>query len=560
MQILTLTQKTAPTFNIAPVFTTSSDLAEKPPVSDSSKLHTKVVIASPDSDLETIITPLMTLSPSYEAIMLSVIPDAALSEEAYSALCADLNNLIEEKAISNIYLIAYPKDLKNLPLYENETISGIGIVIKKAEDLNQLHTFYHAPKRTKPLFIEDNIQAQHLYDVAIGIKTVYKLYYALAVKYPQVDTLLRPQGQNTAHAQYNRAYDNVLSKIQGTYAPIGQSTKLSGTHHLILWDDQDFFKDTAYVQYKWNDNHTDQSVHYPYPLTTDTTKLHDGINRLRVIGFDTANNVLWRKTMDVEVSNKLTPKRSLRVVTAYPKNQKPSYKGRYIPVLMYHSFAETVPKSSQSSYVTTKLFEQQLQALLKNNYTPVSFYDLHQYIEGKAGLPSKPIIITADDGYSNNYTHAYPLLKKYNIPATFFVSTAYVGINETTSQNTVHPHFSWEEALEMEKSGLIDIQIHGYDHTRFTKLSKEELAYQISISIGLIEKNLGKRDVVAAAYPEFKHNTSTVALLSKMGVHLQITDLARRGTVLQSTGIKRIHVSNTMSAAELISTLEYMTN
>ncbi|WP_141722898.1 hypothetical protein [Cellulosilyticum sp. I15G10I2] len=97
-------------------------------------------------------------------------------------------------------------------------------------------------------------------------------------------------------------------------------------------------------------------------------------------------------------------------------------------------------------------------------------------------------------------------------------------------------------------------------NTRFTKLSKEELAYQISISLGLIEKNLGKRDVVAAAYPEFKHNASTVALLSKMGVHLQITYLAKRGTVLQSTGIKRIHVSNTTSASELINTLEHITN
>ena len=111
----------------------------------------------------------------------------------------------------------------------------------------------------------------------------------------------------------------------------------------------------------------------------------------------------------------------------------------------------------------------------------------------------------------------------------------------------------------MERSGLVDIQIHGYDHTRFTKLSMEELAYQISISLGLIEKHLGKRDVVVAAYPQFKSNASTKRLLADMGVNLQITDLAKRGTVLKADGIKRINVPNTMSAEELISTIEGLT-
>jgi peptidoglycan/xylan/chitin deacetylase (PgdA/CDA1 family) len=111
----------------------------------------------------------------------------------------------------------------------------------------------------------------------------------------------------------------------------------------------------------------------------------------------------------------------------------------------------------------------------------------------------------------------------------------------------------------MEKSGLIDIQIHGYDHIRLTELSEQDIKYQISLSLGLIEKYLGPRDVVVVAYPEFKYTPATQKLLTHLSVDLQVTNLAVPGTVLQSSSIKRINVPDTMSAAALISRLQYLT-
>ncbi len=535
-------------------------------------------------DINNMISTFTKLSASYEVIMLSIMPGDGLSEEDYSRICLKLDRKLKENGVLNVALIGYPRDLKNLALYRSDAISGIGIVIEKVEDLKKLESLYGSLNTNKPLFIQDGIRHFYRQDVVKGVKTIYEVYYTLGVKYPNTltflvpysiwapdasDSLDAPHAPHAPHVkdgfspQYRRTYEAVLSKTQGIYSAASQYLKLSGETDLIAWGDRDLFKDTAYVEYKWNDSAATQRFHYPYPLTIDTTILHDGLSRLKVIGYDTHNKVLWRKTVEFDIYNNLAPKRASRLKASYAKDQKTSYKGSYIPVLMYHYFSEGPPGALQSNYVRTGVFEEQLQALLKHNYTPITFHDLQQYVKGKGGLPSKPILITSDDGYLNNYTQAYPLLKKYNVQATFFVSTAFMeeendGVT-AENKNTVHAHFNWQQAQEMEKSGLIDIQIHGHDHTRFTNLLAKDLTYQISLALGLIEKNLGKRDVVVAAYPEFKHNASTVSLLSKMNVDFQVTDLARVGTVLQTNGIKRINVPSTMSANELISTIERIT-
>ena len=546
--------------------------------------------ADTDIDINSMINTFTKLSDSYEVIMLSIMPGDGLSEEDYSHICLKLDRKLKENGVLNVALIGYPRNLENLALYRSDVISGIGVVIEKVEDLKKLEGLYSSLNTNKPLFIQDGIRHFYRQDVVKGVKTIYEVYYTLGVKYSNALTFLVPYSiwapdvsdspdspdapnvpniPNAPHVkdgfspQYRRTYDAVLAKTQGVYSAANQSVRLSGETDLILWGDRDLFKDTAYVEYKWNDSAATQRFHFPYPLTIDTTTLHDGLSRLRVIGYDTHNKVLWRKTVELDIYNNLAPKRASRLKASYAKDQKTSYKGSYIPVLMYHYFSEGPPGALQSNYVRTGVFEEQLQALLKHNYTPITFYDLQQYVKGKGGLPSKPILITSDDGYLNNYTQAYPLLKKYNVQATFFVSTAFMeeenDIGATANKNTVHAHFNWQQAQEMEKSGLIDIQIHGHDHTRFTNLSAKDLTYQISLALGLIEKNLGKRDVVVAAYPEFKHNASTVALLSKMNIDFQVTDLARVGTVLQTNGIKRINVPSTMSGNELISTIERIT-
>ena len=83
-------------------------------------------------------------------------------------------------------------------------------------------------------------------------------------------------------------------------------------------------------------------------------------------------------------------------------------------------------------------------------------------------LPPNSILITFDDGYKNNYTLAFPILKKYNIKATIFLNTKFIEKDEA--------YLNWDEIREMYESGLIDFQLHTHSH-QLTVKDIEVLAF-----------------------------------------------------------------------------------
>lgn len=94
---------------------------------------------------------------------------------------------------------------------------------------------------------------------------------------------------------------------------------------------------------------------------------------------------------------------------------------------------------------------------------------------------------------------AFPILKELEIPATIFVVTDTVGATKESGKVN-YSHFTWEQAKEMQDSGLIDIESHTNDHVKLGELDKDTLNYELRKSKYLIEKNLGKTcDMIA--YP-----------------------------------------------------------
>lgn len=67
---------------------------------------------------------------------------------------------------------------------------------------------------------------------------------------------------------------------------------------------------------------------------------------------------------------------------------------------------------------------------IKDHFNCISLQDLIDHLNNKLLLPKRPIIITFDDGYRDNYEIAYPILKSRNIPASIFVATDYIGSNK----------------------------------------------------------------------------------------------------------------------------------
>jgi biofilm PGA synthesis lipoprotein PgaB len=160
-----------------------------------------------------------------------------------------------------------------------------------------------------------------------------------------------------------------------------------------------------------------------------------------------------------------------------PEN-KVYYEGKAV-VLTYHHIS-TKPVSSIS--IKPERFEQDLKMLKENNFNVISFRDMINGINGQGKLPPNAVVITFDDGYESFYKYAYPLLKKYSMPAVNFVITSWTeGIFPTSGEfKSLEPG----EIQEMYKSGLVDIQSHSHNgHDYIVRNEKGQtggyLAYQI---------------------------------------------------------------------------------
>lgn len=164
-----------------------------------------------------------------------------------------------------------------------------------------------------------------------------------------------------------------------------------------------------------------------------------------------------------------------------------------VPVLLYHNIADNVEGEDYNPLlnIPADLFEVHMQALLSDGYTPITYGEYYDYAENGAPLPDKPVLVTFDDGYWSNYMYAYPVLKKLNMKATIFVITDRRG--KALSKN---PHFSWNQAREMQDSGVIDIQSHTHSHEILTSLMDFDLYFELKTSKNLIENKLGKKCVV----------------------------------------------------------------
>lgn len=130
-----------------------------------------------------------------------------------------------------------------------------------------------------------------------------------------------------------------------------------------------------------------------------------------------------------------------------------------LPILMYHHIdtLENINASDKIGIdlrVGPNIFEQELQYLKQQNYTSITSQDFGNYLDGKFVLPQKPILITFDDGYKDNFTNAFPLLQKYGFKGDFAIITGVVGTSE---------YMSWDDLETMTKAGM-GISSHTVNH------------------------------------------------------------------------------------------------
>lgn len=226
-----------------------------------------------------------------------------------------------------------------------------------------------------------------------------------------------------------------------------------------------------------------------------------------------------------------------------------------IPVLLYHNFLTTIPDSDPDNfnYINTpESFEENIKTLLENGYTIISMSELNKANNGELELPSKPILITFDDGYYSNYEYIYPILKTYNAKASIFVVTDRIG-----KEINGIKYLGWNECLEMQNSGLVEIFSHSKRHVFYDKLPAREIRDDVVESYKTIEQNLGKKDFKAFAYPYGAYSKETVLALKNNGIDFQIYDIGINNFKnFNKDFIKRINVPCEMTGKEIIEEIE----
>lgn len=134
-----------------------------------------------------------------------------------------------------------------------------------------------------------------------------------------------------------------------------------------------------------------------------------------------------------------------------------------LPIIMYHAFIEDSSKQNKY-FISPKHLEDDLKYLNEHGYTAITMSELIDYVHGYGHLPKKPIILTFDDGYYNNYFYVYPLLREYKQKGVISI----IG-NQTDlfsllkEENLYYSHVTWSQLNEMLLSGYVEVQNHTYD-------------------------------------------------------------------------------------------------
>ena len=210
-------------------------------------------------------------------------------------------------------------------------------------------------------------------------------------------------------------------------------------------------------------------------------------------------------------------------------------------VLMYHRVDVSSPAdpTSQALTVSPEQFDAEMAVLAREGLEAIS---VDQYVlRLRLHEPTDHVVlVTFDDGYSDQYLYAVPILARYGYSATFFVNTASIGR---------HNHLSWEQLRVMKDDGM-SIEAHGVDHVDLAALPPARQAFEIGHCVAALREHLGEA-VVAFAYPSGAFDAATMRIVADSGMTFGFTtDSARRLWANSPYDLSRIRIKRDLAPAQ----------
>jgi peptidoglycan/xylan/chitin deacetylase (PgdA/CDA1 family) len=170
-------------------------------------------------------------------------------------------------------------------------------------------------------------------------------------------------------------------------------------------------------------------------------------------------------------------------------------------VLVYHTISSPPEPMPADADISPERFEQQLRWLSRwSNVVP-----LEETLRAESSRRS--IAITFDDGYRDNLTVALPLLEKFRLPMTLFVTAGFLGRKDFLSK---------EELRELSRHPLVTIGAHGLWHRHFNRLIPDDARFELVESRRLLEEITGQT-VDLLAWPYGECNAELEALSAECG-------------------------------------------
>ena len=202
-----------------------------------------------------------------------------------------------------------------------------------------------------------------------------------------------------------------------------------------------------------------------------------------------------------------------------------------IAVLYYHSVRQN---EDNELIISPHKLKEQLQFLKDQGYVSLTLTEAKEYILNNKTIPEKSILITFDDGYMDNYSNAFPILKELNMKATIFC----IGSHLDGS------YYLSEDAIKELVDYGIDIQGHTVNHDKLSTLTYEDQLKTLKSSKEYLEK-ITHREVFAVAYPFGQFNDDTLKAAKESGYSLGfVTDTGMAMSSDNPLKLKRIYISS----------------
>jgi peptidoglycan/xylan/chitin deacetylase (PgdA/CDA1 family) len=182
-----------------------------------------------------------------------------------------------------------------------------------------------------------------------------------------------------------------------------------------------------------------------------------------------------------------------------------------VPILTYHYVRVNPDRNDRLGFalsVTPADFAAQMDWLASAGYHPITTENMYAYLNGTRGLPSKPIILTFDDGYEDFYTTAVPILRSHDFTAVAYIVSGFIGRSG---------YMTAAQISELDRSGF-EIGSHTVDHANLSRLSIGGIRYQVGASKQALEQLLG-HPVYSFCYPSGKYNSDVATAVAAAGYH-----------------------------------------